>query len=86
MLQTETIVAGDTFTFDTDAGALDILDTPAGTTGYRALAARSQQVEIEDMQISVASLDDLIAMKEAGGRPKDLQAVEVLAALRDELG
>jgi hypothetical protein len=33
----------------------------------------------------VASIDALIRMKRAAGRPKDLIEVEVLAALRDEL-
>ena len=31
------------------------------------------------------SLDDVIAMKRAAGRPKDLLAIEHLAALRDEI-
>ena len=33
----------------------------------------------------VASIDDLIRMKRAAGRAKDLIEVEVLAAVRDEL-
>jgi hypothetical protein len=36
-------------------------------------------------RVLVASLDDLIAMKRAAGRPKDLLAVEELAALRDTI-
>jgi hypothetical protein len=35
--------------------------------------------------VLVASVDDLIRMKRAAGRPKDLLAVEELGALRDEL-
>jgi hypothetical protein len=36
------------------------------------------------LTVSVASIDDLIRMKRAAGRPKDLIEVEVLAAVRDE--
>jgi hypothetical protein len=33
----------------------------------------------------VAALRDLIAMKRASGRPKDLSEVEVLSALQEEI-
>jgi hypothetical protein len=41
------------------------------------------------MQILVASLDDLEAMKRAAGRPKDqvdLEEIEVIRRLRRQLG
>ena len=37
------------------------------------------------LTVHVASIDDLIRMKRAAGRPKDLIEVEVLGALRDEI-
>jgi hypothetical protein len=36
-------------------------------------------------RVLVATIDDLIRMKRASGRTKDLLAVEELGALRDEL-
>jgi hypothetical protein len=36
-------------------------------------------------EVLVASIEDLIRMKRAAGRPKDLLAIEELGALRDEL-
>jgi hypothetical protein len=42
-------------------------------------------MEISGVQVRVASMDDLIRMKLAAGRPKDLEAVETLAALREEI-
>ncbi|CAN5376028.1 hypothetical protein BH23ACT9_BH23ACT9_39860 [soil metagenome] len=39
----------------------------------------------DDLHVWVAALDDLIRMKTAAGRPKDLRALEELGALRDEV-
>jgi len=41
--------------------------------------------EIDSLSVRMASLDDLIRMKRAAGRPKDIIALEELGALRDEL-
>jgi len=76
-------MAGRTFT--TRYGSLDILGTPAGTSGYDELKHAANLMQIADLKVWVASLDDLMAMKRAAGRAKDLDALEVLGALRDEL-
>jgi hypothetical protein len=68
----------------TDAGDLDILAIPAGTTGYEQLARTALHMDLEAVRVDVASLDDLIAMKRASGRPRDLVHLEILVALRDE--
>jgi hypothetical protein len=80
-----TLKAGDTFTLQTDAGALDLLGTPAGTGGYADLARSAKRTELGGLTLLVASVDDLIRMKRAAGRAKDLIEVEVLGALRDEI-
>ena len=81
-----TIERGDTFTFTTDYGALDILGTPSGVGGFDDLNANAQDAELDDgLIVRVASLDDLIRMKRAAGRPKDRVELEILGALRDEL-
>jgi hypothetical protein len=77
--------AGDHFTFATDAGSLDCLGTPAGTDGFPDLDASATDVDLDGVIVRVASLDDLIRMKRAAGRPQDRIAVEWLSALRDEL-
>ena len=77
--------AGDAFTFTTDVGWLDILGTPSGTTGFDDLARTADRFDLFGQRVLVASVDDLIRMKRAAGRPKDLLAVEELGALRDEL-
>jgi hypothetical protein len=84
-LDARTLAAGDSFTFATDAGDLDCLGTPSGTEGYADLARSAVELPIGDMTIKVTSLDDLIRMKRAAGRPKDRIELEVLGALRDEI-
>lgn len=76
---------GDHFTFATDVGPIDCLGTPAGTEGYADLDAAATTEDLEGVVVRVASLDDLIRMKRASGRPQDRIAIEWLSALRDEL-
>jgi len=84
-LDARTLKAGDHFTFSTSAGPLDCLGTPAGTDGFADLDASATDEDLDGLVVRVASVDDLIRMKRAAGRPQDKIAVEWLAALRDEL-
>jgi hypothetical protein len=84
-LDAQTLRRGDSFTFVTDAGDLDILATPAGVRGYEELARTAVRMDLGCVEVEVASLDDLIAMKRASGRPRDRAHLEVLVALRDEI-
>lgn len=80
----KTLRAGDSFTFDTSAGPLDILGTPAGTTGFADLMKDAREIAIEELSVWVTSLDDLLRMKRAADRPKDRVEVEILSALKEE--
>jgi hypothetical protein len=85
-LDRRTLELGDTFTFTTDHGDLDILGTPSGVSGYGELEANAEDAELDEgLVVQVASLDDLIRMKRAAGRPKDRVELEILGALRDEI-
>jgi len=84
ILDSRTLAAGDPFTFRTDAGDLDALGTPSGTGGFRDLDADATSYDLgEGLIVRVVSLDDLIRMKEAAGRPKDQAHLHVLAALKE---
>jgi hypothetical protein len=84
-LDARTLKAGDHFTFSTRLGPLDVLGTPAGTDGFADLDGSATDEDLDGIVVRVASVDDLIRMKRAAGRPQDLLAVEWLTALRDEL-
>jgi hypothetical protein len=85
-LDAVTLRNGDSFTFVTSMGDLDILGTPAGTAGYTDLEAGAETLVAADgLTILVAGVDDLIRMKSASGRTKDMVHLEHLEALRDEI-
>ena len=84
-LDAATLAAGSAFTFTTDLGDLDVIATPAGTQGFDDLVRDATPVEIGGRTVLVASIDDLIRMKLAAGRPKDRVEVEILGALREEM-
>jgi len=71
--------------FSTDFGSLDCLAQPPGIAGHAQLLRNADSIKIDGVRIMIASFDDLMAMKRAAGRPKDLIELEVLGALRDEL-
>lgn len=69
-------------TLDTPDGPLDLLIDPSGSPGYAQLSERALRVEWAGTTIKVASLEDLMSMKRAAGRPKDLLALEELEAIQ----
>ena len=69
-------------TLDTDAGPLDVLMRPDASPPYEQLRRRAERKDLGSFSVLVASLDDLIAMKSAAGRPKDVVVVEELEAIK----
>jgi hypothetical protein len=85
-LDARTLKAGAHFTFETPYGSLDILTDPDGAPPYEKLkAAAGAPADVEGELIFVASLDHLIAMKEASGRTKDKLMATEYRVLSDEL-
>ena len=62
---------GANFTFETSFGWFDILGELSGVQSYEELRREARIETYKGLGIRVASLDHLIAMKRAAGRPKD---------------
>jgi hypothetical protein len=84
-LDAKSLQAGGNFTFTTPLGSVDILAYPAGAPPYEKLRGDATIIEVAGHAVHVASLDHLIAMKEASGRPKDKLMASEYRALSDEL-
>ena len=79
---TRTLKNGLNFTLATDLGAVDLLGEAAGSPAFEVLWGRAIIVDVLGLAVRVASLNDLIAMKQAAGRPKDQSHLLELQALR----
>lgn len=69
-------------TLQTAHGLVDVLAEPAGAPDYARLREAAQVVDLDGVEVRVAALDHLLAMKRAAGRPKDLADIAELQALR----
>jgi hypothetical protein len=84
-LDARTLRAGGLFTLTTSAGDFDLLANPDPDLDYERLRATAVSTKVAGEPVLVASLDALISMKRAAGRPKDRIELEILGALREEL-
>ncbi len=71
-------------TLTTDHGDLDLLGEIVGGGGFDALLPNSEVVTLEGHDVSVLTLERLIATKRAAGRPRDYDALAELEILLDE--
>jgi len=83
-LDVRTLENGANFTFDTPYGSFDVLADIAGMSTYENLRKEARVEAIEGIEVRVASIDDLIAMKRAADRTKDKVMVEEYIVIADE--
>jgi hypothetical protein len=83
-LEVRTIEKGANFTFDSSYGSFDILGDAAGIGSYDELRSEALVATIEEVDVRVASIDHLIAMKRAANRTKDKLMVEEYIVIADE--
>lgn len=83
-LDAETLRRGLNFTLTTRLGDLDLLGEIAGGGGYERLLPDSLEAPLFGVPCRYLGLERLILVKRAAGRPKDLQAIAELEALKEE--
>jgi predicted nucleotidyltransferase len=81
-----TVAAGLNFTLTTAHGDLDLLGEVTGGGTYEQLLPFTQEVTAFGITCRVVTLERLIQLKRAAGRPKDLEAIAELQALLEERG
>ena len=86
LLDADTLERGSHFTFETRFGSLDLLHDPDGAPPYAELVrGAGPPEEIDGHRVRVASIDHLIAMKEASRRAKDTVVATELRVISDAL-
>ena len=81
----ETLRSGLNFTLTTRVGDIDLLGELVGGGTYEDLVDHSIMVTIFGRETRLLELPWLIRVKRAAGRPKDLEAIAELEALREEI-
>lgn len=83
-LNVATLERGLNFTLTTTLGDLDLLGEVVGGGTYEELLPHTRRLNVFDTDVAVVTLPQLIRLKRAAGRPRDLAALAELEALLDE--
>jgi hypothetical protein len=65
----------------TPYGQIHILKEPKGAQPYSQMREEALIVDLDGSKVAIVSLDDLIRMKRAAGRPADLDDIATLTAV-----
>src|SRR5262245_14601104 len=79
-----TVRNGLNFTLETALGDLDLLGEVVGGGNYEQLQPRSVDLVAFGLRCKCVSLEQLIQLKRAAGRPKDFESIAELQALLEE--
>jgi predicted nucleotidyltransferase len=78
------LVSGEQVAIETDLGRLDVVQGLEGVPSYEKLRERASEAEVLGVNVAVCSREDLRAMKQTAGRPRDLVDLEDLEAASGE--
>jgi predicted nucleotidyltransferase len=79
-----TLQRGLNFTLVTTLGDLDLIGDIAGGGTYEEVLPYCERLRVLGVEVDVVTLQHLVRLKRAAGRPKDLEAIAELEALLDE--
>jgi len=65
-------------TLDTLLGRIDLLVDPDGAPRYDEMRERADIIDLDGITFRVVSLEDLLCMKRAAGRPQDVADIDAL--------
>jgi predicted nucleotidyltransferase len=68
----------------TTLGDIDLLGEITGGGGYDQLVSATETIDLFGAACRCVTLEALIRLKRAAGRPKDIEAIAELEALREE--
>jgi predicted nucleotidyltransferase len=77
-----TLARVELLTLVTDLGRLDVMTAPAGAPPYGRMRDRADRYDLDGLLVRVAAIPDLVAMKRAVGRKRDLADIEELEAIQ----
>jgi len=80
----KTIRMGLNFTLTTALGDIDLLGEIAGGGFYENLLPHTSEIDAFGTKLKCVTLERLIQLKRAAGRPKDLEVIAELQALLEE--
>lgn len=80
----QTVRRGLNFTLDTTLGSLDLLGEIVGGGTYETLLPTTEELDLFGHRCRAVTLDGLIALKRAAGRPKDNEVLAELETLREQ--
>jgi predicted nucleotidyltransferase len=80
-LDVHTLARGLNFTLTTSMGDLDLLGEVTGGGRFEQLLAHTHRLHVAGTDIDVVTLPQLIRLKRAAGRPRDLEAIAELELL-----
>jgi len=64
-----------------EVGPVDLINRLPGVDSFEGLYSRSVEIDVDGIEIRIASIDDLIRLKSGTDRPKDALHLEMLKAL-----